>query len=87
MREYFFKFTRFWLLQALTVWVVMLAVLYGFRQESTADAQKSKFGANKANKGKWIDSGVWAATANKKYKKEVPSVLPSLASIKRASQK
>ena len=169
MREHFFKFLRFWVLQGATVFVVMLAASYAFMQpatsitwvsilgiiiflkglalEATADMQKFNFNNDSKNKGTWIDLGVWRMSrhpnylgemmvwigmyltvissltgnqwlgalfsplyiivlllfvsgvplleksadkkwgtnpAYKKYKKEVPSVLPSLASIKRA---
>jgi steroid 5-alpha reductase family enzyme len=169
MREHFFKFLQFWLLQGGTVFVVMLAASLGFMQkdttvtlltyagiiifvkglaiEATADSQKFSFNGKLANKGKWIDVGIWRASrhpnylgemmvwigmyfvvapslaagnllwalisplyiiilllfvsgvplleksankkwgsdpAFKKYKSEVPSVLPSLASVKRA---
>lgn len=172
MREHFFKFLRFWLLQGATVFVVLLAASYAFMQkeptitwlsilgiivfvtglviEATADMQKFSFNNKETNKGKWIDEGVWRASrhpnylgemmvwigmymvvlpsltgnqwvwallsplyivvlllfvsgvplleksadkkwgtdpAYKKYKKEVPSVLPSFASIKRAYTK
>lgn len=169
MRDKFFAFLQFWLLQGLSVFVVMLAASLGFMQkdahtsllvyigiiifvkgliiEATADAQKFAFNGKTINKGKWIDVGIWRASrhpnylgemmvwigmylvvapslsgadllwallspayiiglllfvsgvplleksankkwgtdpAFKKYKREVPSVLPSIASIKRA---
>lgn len=107
MREYFFKFLRFWLLQGATVFVVLLAVSFAFMQkqtviswlsivgvvvllvglitEATADMQKFRFNSLPSNKGKWIDSGVWRASRHPNYLGEMMVwigmylvVLPSL---------
>jgi steroid 5-alpha reductase family enzyme len=89
IRENFLKFLQFWLLQGATVFVVMLAALYGFSKdfsnvklqlltgaavfitglmfEATADAQKFKFNNNPKNKGQWIDVGVWRASRHPNY--------------------
>jgi steroid 5-alpha reductase family enzyme len=107
MREYFFKFLRFWLLQGATVFVVLLAVSYAFMQkdpvitwlsilgivvfvkglaiEATADMQKFIFNGKPKNKGKWIDEGIWRASRHPNYLGEMMVwigmylvVLPSL---------
>ncbi|NBU33180.1 DUF1295 domain-containing protein [bacterium] len=107
MREYFFKFLRFWLLQGATVFVVLLAASYAFMQkdpvitwlsilgivvfvkglaiEATADMQKFIFNGKPKNKGKWIDEGIWRASRHPNYLGEMMVwigmylvVLPSL---------
>lgn len=89
MRERFFSFLRFWVLQGATVFVVMMAPLLVFDQKETkltpvsvvglvvflvglvieafADAQKYSFNGNSKNKGKWIDTGVWRASRHPNY--------------------
>jgi len=92
MRENFVKFGTFWLIQAVSVWVLMipsvlafelqvglapLAVLgvliwlVGFLVESVADAQKNSFTSNKANRGKWIESGMWKYSRHPNYFGEI----------------
>lgn len=89
MRNSFLRFSRFWVLQGLSVFVVMLAALNGFNQtttvitilswlgicifvagiliETTADAQKYRFGNNPKNRGKWIDEGIWRVSRHPNY--------------------
>lgn len=89
MRDKFFSFLRFWVLQGATVFVVMLAPLLVFAQkdvkitpvsvvgiviffvglviEAFADAQKFSFNNDSKNKGKWIDKGVWRASRHPNY--------------------
>lgn len=89
MREYFFKFLRFWLLQGATVFVVLLAASLAFMQkqttvswlsvvgiavfviglviEATADMQKFNFSSKASNKGMWIDEGIWRTSRHPNY--------------------
>lgn len=107
MRENFFKFLRFWLLQGVTVFVVLLGALEfmrvsspqvtllswagtlifltGLYMEAAADLQKWHFSQNPKNKGKWIESGIWAKSRHPNYMGEMMVwigiylfVLPSL---------
>jgi len=95
MRDNFRKFGRFWLLQAITVWIVMLAAnvtllktdssnniglvswaglliwFFGLAVESIADNTKRKFSLNPANKGKWIDEGIWKYSRHPNYFGEI----------------
>jgi steroid 5-alpha reductase family enzyme len=92
-RNNFLSFGSFWLLQGVTVWVVLISTLlflqsenpsltwlsfvgiliwlFGLSVESLADWQKFQFISNKANKGKWIDSGVWRYSRHPNYFGEI----------------
>lgn len=92
-RNNFLSFGSFWLLQGVTVWVVLIATLlflqninpvltwfsfvgiliwlFGLVVESLADWQKFQFISNKANKGKWIASGVWRYSRHPNYFGEI----------------
>lgn len=48
-----------------------LVWLVGIAFEATADAQKSRFRADPANKGKFIDSGLWAWSRHPNYFGEI----------------
>ncbi|HUN21543.1 MAG TPA: DUF1295 domain-containing protein [Anaerolineales bacterium] len=52
-------------------WVGFLAWLVGFAIETIADQQKSAFNANPANKGKFIQSGLWARSRHPNYFGEI----------------
>ncbi|HET7554977.1 MAG TPA: DUF1295 domain-containing protein [Gaiellaceae bacterium] len=90
MRDEPLRFARFWILQAITVAVVMLPVSYlldrdhapgfggwavagaatwlaGLLVEAVADAQKSAFKANEANRGRFIASGLWRYSRHPNY--------------------
>ena len=90
MRDEPLRFARFWILQAITVAVVMLPVSYlldrdhapgfggwaiagaamwlaGLVIEAVADAQKSAFKANEANRGRFIASGLWRYSRHPNY--------------------
>jgi steroid 5-alpha reductase family enzyme len=93
MRESFWRFSRFWLLQGLTVWVVLLPSLLFFQKspevlpavaylgivvwlvglmiEGIADQQKYAFINDSANKGKWIDTGLWKYSQHPNYFGEI----------------
>lgn len=94
MRDNFVKFGTFWLIQAITVWVVSLAFivvlakderltfgavsivgfivwLIGLAIEAAADFQKSAFKANPANRGKWVDTGLWKYSRHPNYLGEI----------------
>ena len=49
----------------LVVWV------FGFAFEATADAQKSRFNADPQNKGKFINTGLWAHSRHPNYFGEI----------------
>ena len=51
--------------------VGFLVWLLGFAFEATADAQKSRFRADPANKGKFIHSGLWAWSRHPNYFGEI----------------
>jgi steroid 5-alpha reductase family enzyme len=82
MREDFFKFIRFWLLQGLSVFIILCAAFLlwntndtklnilggiGFILESIADWQKWIFKKNPKNKNKWIEDGVWGISRHPNY--------------------
>ncbi len=90
IREVFGRFLRFWLLQGVTVWLLMLPFfvllmqkrmpvltpasaaglciwLTGLIIESAADWQKFAFRFNPANKGRWIDQGLWQYSRHPNY--------------------
>lgn len=90
IRENPIKFAQFWLLQAVSVWVIMLPTLVGLSKmtggaigpmtllggavwllglviEAVADAQKFAFKNEPANRGKWIESGVWKYSRHPNY--------------------
>jgi steroid 5-alpha reductase family enzyme len=48
-----------------------LVWLFGFSVEVVADAQKSRFRANPENKGKFIQSGLWARSRHPNYFGEI----------------
>ena len=88
-RSDFKKFLSFWMLQAFTVWVVLLGSLefiydgvepimgfmvagfiiwaIGLLIESVADFQKFQFAQKKANKNKWISTGLWKYSRHPNY--------------------
>ncbi len=51
--------------------VGLLVWIFGFAFEVAADAQKSKFNADPANKGKFIQSGLWARSRHPNYFGEI----------------
>jgi steroid 5-alpha reductase family enzyme len=82
IREDFKSFAKFWLLQGVSVWIILWPTLFfmsyekdmkiniislvgiilwsiGFWIETLADIQKSVFRSDEANKGKWIETGLW----------------------------
>jgi steroid 5-alpha reductase family enzyme len=94
MRDKPLRFARFWLLQAVTVAVVMLPTSYlldrsdapgfgawafagaavwlvGLLIEAAADAQKSAFKANDANRGRFITAGLWGYSRHPNYFGEI----------------
>lgn len=107
MRENFLKFLRFWVLQGVSVFIILIGVLLymqvdspqlnilsfvgiavflaGLFIEALADLQKWHFTQDLKNKGKWIDTGLWAKTRHPNYLGEMMVwigvylyVLPSL---------
>jgi steroid 5-alpha reductase family enzyme len=52
-------------------WVGLVIWLVGFAIETIADQQKSAFNANPANKGKFIQSGLWARSRHPNYFGEI----------------
>jgi steroid 5-alpha reductase family enzyme len=48
-----------------------LVWVFGFAMEAVADAQKSRFRADPENKGKFIDSGLWAWSRHPNYFGEI----------------
>ncbi len=94
MRGHFLKYLQFWLLQALTIAVVISPVslvlakakpadpqglqrwpliaglliwLIGLGLETVADWQKFQFKNRSANKGKWVDVGLWQYSRHPNY--------------------
>lgn len=59
--------------KALDVWagLGLLVWLAGFATEALADAQKSRFNADPANRGKFIHSGLWARSRHPNYFGEI----------------
>jgi len=51
--------------------VGLLVWVFGFAFEATADAQKSRFRADPKNRGKFIDSGLWAWSRHPNYFGEI----------------
>jgi steroid 5-alpha reductase family enzyme len=51
--------------------VGLLVWVFGFAFEVVADAQKSKFNADPANKGKFIQTGLWARSRHPNYFGEI----------------
>jgi steroid 5-alpha reductase family enzyme len=92
MREDFFKFLQFWVLQAVSVFVILLPallvfgqsvtkitilswagvaiLLFGLAVEATADQQKFRF-SKSAQKGNWIDVGLWRVSRHPNYLGEI----------------
>jgi len=89
-RNNFFKFLGFWILQATTVWAVLIPAavylnlenppavsllfwrgsalwLFGFIFEFVSDAQKYSFKNIKANRGMWIQTGLWKFSRHPNY--------------------
>ncbi len=52
-------------------WVGLLVWVAGFVIEVVADAQKSRFNADPANKGKFIQSGLWSRSRHPNYFGEI----------------
>ena len=92
MRSSFFKFGKFWIAQAVTVWAMMIPSVFALNHqaiigivayigialwavglvcETIADVQKMKFKSNPANKGKWIESGIWRYSRHPNYFGEI----------------
>jgi steroid 5-alpha reductase family enzyme len=86
MRNSFFKFLGFWLLQGITVWIVLIpAILFdgkyylvgiviwfiGVLIESIADIQKFMFKNKSKNKEKFIQSGLWYYSRHPNYFGEI----------------
>ncbi|MDD3095535.1 MAG: DUF1295 domain-containing protein [Candidatus Neomarinimicrobiota bacterium] len=90
VRESFGKFLQFWLLQGVTVWIVLIPALMAMQKEdlrlcyaglliwaagllieTIADAQKSRFNLNPANKGKFINNGLWKTSRHPNYFGEI----------------
>jgi steroid 5-alpha reductase family enzyme len=86
MRESFFRFLGFWVLQAITVWIVLIPVflfdhivswfgliiwVVGMCIESIADFQKYIFKNNTKNHQKFIKSGLWKYSRHPNYFGEI----------------
>ena len=94
MRDEPLRFARFWLLQAISVAVIMLPTAYllersdapdfgawaiagaavwlvGLLIEAAADAQKSAFKAEDANRGRFITTGLWRYSRHPNYFGEI----------------
>ncbi|MCF7928879.1 MAG: DUF1295 domain-containing protein [Spirochaetales bacterium] len=93
-RESFIRFGSFWVLQAVTVWVVMIPVLLflkdpeltgpawlfplggvvwalGFGLEWVSDHQKFRFKNDSANRGKFMNRGLWKWSRHPNYFGEI----------------
>ena len=93
VRDDYIKFGQFWLFQAISVWIILLPVMFfmknpslpliahnylglviwavGLIIETIADWQKYKFNSAKANKGRFINSGLWAYSRHPNYFGEI----------------
>lgn len=93
MRESIVKFGSFWVLQGITVFVVLIPGIYffninleqlsflsfsglliwlvGLMIEATGDYQKTTFINNPANKGKWVNTGLWKYSRHPNYLGEI----------------
>jgi steroid 5-alpha reductase family enzyme len=86
MRNSFFKFLGFWLLQGFTAWIILIPVilstekycifglaiwLTGILIESFADYQKFSFNKNPKNKNKFIQTGLWKYSRHPNYFGEI----------------
>lgn len=118
MRGSLRRFGQFWLLQGVSVWVILIAALLAFNHETislgwlswlggiiwlagllvetVADAQKARFNSEPANKGRWIDQGLWHYSRHPNYFGEIlvwiglylavaPSLSPTMALVGLAS--
>jgi len=92
-RESFLWFFRFWFIQGVSVFVILIPSTYffaadnpslntltivgflvwffGLLVEGFADYQKYTFINNEANKGKWIDTGLWKYSQHPNYFGEI----------------
>jgi len=89
-RGNFKRFLGFWILQALTVWLVMMPAvaalslpgglsfsplttlglilwIIGFFMETVSDHQKFVFKSDKANRNRWIETGLWKISRHPNY--------------------
>lgn len=93
IRSDFWRFGRFWLLQGISVWVLMIPTVLAFYAttssfglvsyagltifamglivETIADYQKAAFNRVAANKGRWIDTGLWRYSRHPNYFGEI----------------
>jgi len=55
----------------LVTWIGLAVWLVGFGIEAVADAQKSRFRSNPANRGRFIGSGLWAWSRHPNYFGEI----------------